>query len=227
MANLKDLIVQGAAKIIGPLYANVIGDLTGTASKATADASGNNIVNTYATKASLKTVATSGSYNDLTDKPTIPSAVTTDTVAGWGYTKNAGTITEIKMNGASKGTSGSVDLGTVLTAHQDISGKVNKAGDTMTGALNLANNVWNNVGDDAALGDCNASGCVGIKGLNNNTGINFVPYSGSTVQKMTINGAGMMTITNNVTAGGSLGVSDNACKMVYNSTEQALEFTFA
>ena len=33
----------------------------------------------YATKASLKPVATSGSYNDLTDKPAIPTAVTVDT----------------------------------------------------------------------------------------------------------------------------------------------------
>ena len=40
--------------------------------------------------------------------------------------KKTGTITEIKMNGASKGTSGVVDLGTVLTAHQDISGKLDK-----------------------------------------------------------------------------------------------------
>lgn len=40
--------------------------------------------------------------------------------------KGNGTITEVKMNGASKGTSGVVDLGTVLTAHQDISGKVDK-----------------------------------------------------------------------------------------------------
>ena len=32
-----------------------------------------------------------------------------------GFTSNAGTITGIKMNGASKGTSGVVDLGTVLT----------------------------------------------------------------------------------------------------------------
>lgn len=40
-----------------------------------------------------------------------------------GATANAGTITGIKMNGASKGTSGVVDLGTVITAHQDISGK--------------------------------------------------------------------------------------------------------
>lgn len=50
--------------------------------------------------------------------------VTTDTVSVWGYTKNTGTITGINMNGASKGTSGVVDLGTVITSHQDISGKV-------------------------------------------------------------------------------------------------------
>lgn len=41
--------------------------------------------------------------------------VTSSTVSGWGYTKNAGTITGIKMNGSSKGTSGVVDLGTVAT----------------------------------------------------------------------------------------------------------------
>lgn len=57
---------------------------------------------------------------------TIPAAVTESTVSGWGFTKNAGTITGIKMNGSSKGTSGVVDLGTVLTQHQDISGKQNK-----------------------------------------------------------------------------------------------------
>lgn len=38
--------------------------------------------------------------------------------------KKTGTITEIKMNGVSKGTSGSVDLGTVVT---DVSGKQDKA----------------------------------------------------------------------------------------------------
>lgn len=40
--------------------------------------------------------------------------------------KGNGTITEVKMNGVSKGTSGVVNLGTVLTEHQDISGKVDK-----------------------------------------------------------------------------------------------------
>ena len=96
----------------------------------------------------LANVATSGSYNDLENKPTIPtvnngtltiqkngtkvatfganqstnatanitvpvkvSELTNDS----GFTTNNGTITGINMNGASKGTSGVVDLGTVLT----------------------------------------------------------------------------------------------------------------
>ena len=50
-----------------------------------------------------------------------------------GATANTGTITGIKMNGASKGTSGVVDLGTVITSHQDISGKANLASPTFTG----------------------------------------------------------------------------------------------
>lgn len=54
-------------------------------------------------------------WSAIANKPDIPSAVTESTVAGWGFTKNTGTITGIKMNGASKGTSGVVDLGTVLT----------------------------------------------------------------------------------------------------------------
>lgn len=63
----------------------------------------------------------------IKNKPTIPtvptnvSAFTNDA----GYTTNTGTITGITMNGASKGTSGVVNLGTVITSHQDISGKEN------------------------------------------------------------------------------------------------------
>jgi len=44
--------------------------------------------------ADLATVATSGSYNDLANKPTIPSAVTESTVSGWGFTKNTGTYSK-------------------------------------------------------------------------------------------------------------------------------------
>lgn len=101
-----------------------------------------------ADKSSLAAVATSGSYNDLSNKPTIPAeqvnadwnatsgkaqilnkptipaAVTEATVSGWGFTKNAGTVTGVKINGSTKSpSSGIVDLGTVITSHQDISGK--------------------------------------------------------------------------------------------------------
>ena len=116
-------------------------------------------------KVTLANVATSGSYNDLIDKPTIPSAVTESTVSGWGFTKNTGTyskpsggipktdlasavqtslgkadtalqsyteqykgtVTGVKINGTTKNpSSGVVDLGTVITSHQDISGKQDK-----------------------------------------------------------------------------------------------------
>ena len=68
----------------------------------------------------LHKIAKTGTYSDLIGTPTIPTAVTESTVSGWGFTKNAGTITGINMNGSSKGTSGVVDLGTVLTSHQNI-----------------------------------------------------------------------------------------------------------
>lgn len=48
-------------------------------------------------------------------------------ITAMGFTKNLGTITEIKMNGVSKGTSGVVDLGSVITSHQDISGLASKS----------------------------------------------------------------------------------------------------
>lgn len=75
----------------------------------------------------------SGNYNDLSNTPTIPAAVTESTVSGWGFTKNKGTVTSVavKMNDTTKGTvtsSGTIDLGTVLTSHQDISGKANLSG---------------------------------------------------------------------------------------------------
>ena len=45
-------------------------------------------------KVVLAPVATSGNYNDLTNKPTIPASVTESTVSGWGFTKNTGTYSK-------------------------------------------------------------------------------------------------------------------------------------
>ena len=56
-----------------------------------------------------------------------------------GATANVGTITGITMNGASKGTSGVVDLGTVITEHQDISGKVTGPASATANAVAIFN----------------------------------------------------------------------------------------
>lgn len=90
-----------------------------------------------ADKASLATVATSGSYTDLSNKPTIPSAVTESTVSGWGFTKNTGNyskpsggIPKSDLASAVQTSLGKAD--TALQEHQDISGKINGDGTILT-----------------------------------------------------------------------------------------------
>lgn len=60
-------------------------------------------------------------------KASAASGITDSDISNWNSkTSNTGTITGITMNGTSKGSSGVVDLGTVITSHQDISGKQDK-----------------------------------------------------------------------------------------------------
>ena len=80
-------------------------------------------------KGKLAAVATSGSYNDLTNKPTIPSAVTEATVSGWGFTKNTGTYS--KPSGGIPKTDLASDVqtslgkaDTALQSHQSLAGYV-------------------------------------------------------------------------------------------------------
>lgn len=62
-------------------------------------------------------------------------------------------------------------------------GAVKKAGDTMTGALNFANNKWNLVGDDAFMGDANVSGAFCIKGNNASTKLAFFEKDSTTKKR--------------------------------------------
>lgn len=113
--------VKGTVTTSGTIdLGTVVTDVSGKQDKITADNKLDvSLVN------GLVAVATSGSYNDLSDKPTIPSPVTETTVSNWGFTKNAGTVTSVavKMNSTNKGTvtgSGTIDLGTVLTSWDDV-----------------------------------------------------------------------------------------------------------
>lgn len=83
---------------------------------------------------------------------------------------------------------------------------VNVSGDTMTGSLNFASNIWNNVGDDAAIGDHNVAGHIGIKALNSaNPGISFYNNSTTNVGKLTVNGTTLQWNTSTIWHAGNDG----------------------
>lgn len=63
-----------------------------------------------------------------------------------GATANTGTITGITMNGVSKGTSGVINLGTVITAHQDISGKVDKTNAEILNSISMGRKANTTIG---------------------------------------------------------------------------------
>lgn len=72
---------------------------------------------------------------------------------------------------------------------------VNVTGDTMTGALHLANGTRNNAGDDCGFGNCNIGGCLGLQGLNGATGLAFIQqgasWNGGNNYRFTWNGSNM------------------------------------
>lgn len=78
-----------------------------------------------------------GTVNGHTVNSDVPAnAIFTDTVTTVNTTGNGNSVTEIS---ASNGALTVVKGATFLTSHQDISGKVNKSGDTMTGPLIVQN----------------------------------------------------------------------------------------
>lgn len=72
---------------------------------------------------------------------------------------------------------------------------VNVTGDTMTGALHLANGTRNNAGDGCGFGDCNIGGCLGLQGLSGATGLAFIQqgasWRGGNNYRFTWNGSNM------------------------------------
>ena len=98
--------------------------------KPTIPAAANNGTLTIQKNGTKVATFTANQSTNTTANITVPikvSELTNDS----GYTTNKGTVTSIsiKMNGASKGTvtsSGTIDLGTVITSHQNISGKLDK-----------------------------------------------------------------------------------------------------
>ncbi len=111
----------------------------------------------------------------ITDLDTIRSGAAKGATALQSYTeKYTGTITGITMNGASKGTSGVVDLGTVITAHQDISGKADKSSLSAVATSGSYNDLSNKPTIPAAVTESTVSGW----GFTKNTGTYSKPSTG-------------------------------------------------
>lgn len=95
------------------------------------------------------------SYNDLTDRPSIP---TTDTIIGWGFTKTTGTVTQVTAGtGLTTGeapitTSGTISLATVGTPGTyakvvvDAYGRVTDSASLV--ASDIPNISWNKITSD-------------------------------------------------------------------------------
>lgn len=132
-----------------------------------------------------------------------------------GYTTNTGTITGITMNGSSKGTSGVVNLGTVLTVHQTIKqdgvtgATVNRFGTCSTAAATAAKTVSITTGTFAL----EAGSTIAVKFSNANTANNPTLAVNSTAAKnIFVNGA-------QITTGGNKALLTGTVVFVYDGTQ--------
>lgn len=110
----------------------------------------------------LKPVAFSGSYDDLSNKPTIPA--------------NTWRPVQDNLTSSSATDSLSANQGRLLAngSARDNT-KMPIVGGTFTGAVGFKNSTWNPVGDDCYMGDFNAAGCVAFKSMSSQlTGIALV-----------------------------------------------------
>ena len=160
-----DQTIAGTKTFSKPIVGSVTGSsgsCTGnaaTATKATQDAAGNTITTTYATKAhthtksqitdfpALATVATSGSYTDLANKPAIPTVNNaTLTIQKNGttvktFTANSSTNVTANITVPTKVSELTNDSG-FLTRHQSLSNYVTLNGaQTISGAKTFTGNI--------------------------------------------------------------------------------------
>ena len=136
---ITDSLQNNGGLIIGGTYdINISGNASTStnatnatnADKAAHDAAGNVITTTYATKAELATVATSGDYNDLSNKPTIPTN-NNQLTNGAGYITSSGSIT-----GSSGSCTGNAATATKLQTARTINGT------SFDGSSNITTTKW-------------------------------------------------------------------------------------
>lgn len=136
--------------------------------------------------------------------------------------------------------SGNVIINTVTNATkatQDSDGNtinttyLKRSGGTMTGALNLASNVFNLAGDDCYFGDQNVAGGFCLKGANGTTNLTFINKD-DTTKKASLSYAGGNLISSATIQGNLSGTAskatnaDNATKATQDSSGQQINTTY-
>lgn len=192
MAQLKDLLVTGAARFLNGEF------VTGVMTTNNINPSSDNSYQLGSSTAKWNNIFATTFTGNLSGTAT--TAINLAAGGTWVWTNGTTAGPTATLTVGSKNTS----VGAIPAATSAISGIVTTgaqtfAGEkTFAGAVNFANATWNKVGDNCQFGDQNIAGCIVLKGLNGATGIQFNPYSGSTVQKISIDGAGTMSITEKV-----------------------------
>lgn len=110
-----------------------------------------------------------------------------------GATANTGTITGVKMNGSSKGTSGVVDLGTVLTGGKQTSTSNADGGSNVYtfsdgSTITVKNGSKGSIGSQGPQGEKGATGPQGEKGATGATGPAGTSVTVSNVSESTASG---------------------------------------
>lgn len=134
------------------------------------------------------------------------------------------------------GASGTWNI-TATKATQDSEGKainttyLKLSGGTMGGALNLANNVLNKLGDDCYFGDQNVSGGFCLKGINGTTNLTFINKD-DVSKKASLSYAGGNLISSATIQGNLSGTAtkatnaDNSTKATQDSQGQQINTTY-
>lgn len=135
----------------------------------------------------------SGSYNDLSDTPTIPNEVTESTVSEWGFTKNTGTYSKPE-NGIPASDLASGVIPTSLPANGGTSASCSGNAATAT-TLKTSRKLWG----QSFNGSADVAGNITV---NNNAGISFKNSSGTVKECLNLTNTNNLRIGYDVSAAG-------------------------
>ena len=208
--------------------------------------------NLQATQLNGVTIGSSPKFTDTDTKNTAGSTDSSSKLFLIGATSQAANPQTYSQDTAYVGTDGCLYSGgtKVLTAHQDISGKVSKTGDKMSGTLtistgsasfgegvriNLSSSGYSTLlfgaPSSSTSGTADGAYWVGTGSNENYKRKLYVGHNGSTQSKTYFYADSSSQQTPNLRVGGDVFITpsnaDTGCKMQYNSTTESLDFVFA